>query len=542
MPFSALRRVPAPPRAAQADKIKSKAFPAPTGGWLSATNLAAVPPGYAYALENWFPTTTGIKLRSGSALWGTAKAANDKPVESMIAYIAGATRQLFAACNGSIFPFTSPATPTTVPSAAVTGQTSNYYSSVNFQTAGGNFLTACNGTDSCLLYDGSTWEAQTGSSTHAITGVTTSTLSHVWVSQNRMWFVQKNTMTAWFLPVNSIAGAAQSLSLAGVFQRGGSLVLGANWSVNTGGGLFNLTVFVSSEGEYAIYQGTDPTSSTTWSLVGVYFGSPPLGANQNCFMQAGGDLLILTYAGIVSMSNIQTKDTAALSISAITKNISPDWIIEQGNRRGIPWEIMKWPSRNYAIINCPVTSPTTPAISFVVNLETGAWCKYVGWDTRCLALHNDQLFFGTNAGTVVAAETTGSDQGALYYSVFVGHMDHLGAVGRSKVIKQARATFRSTNDFIPKLSVTTDYVVTLPVAPNAGSPTVSPATWDVGVWDVAKWDTGLTFYTVSTKWVTIGKTGFAHAPVLQVTNGAVQAPGAELVLIELTYQPGALVG
>lgn len=540
MPFAGFRRVPAPRRAAQADKVRPKSFPAPTKGWLTAANLANVPAGYAQILENWFPTTTGIRLRNGSALWGTV-AASTKAVESLITYVNGATRQLFAGANGSIFPMSAPADTTTIPAAVVTGQTSNYYSFVNFETAGGNFMTVCNGSDSIRLYDGTTWEQQTATSTHALTGVATNLLSHVWVSQKRLWFVQKGTTFAWFLPVNSIAGAAQSLSLAGVFQKGGFLVLGGTWSANTGNGLTDLTVFISSEGEYAVYQGTDPTDATNWSLVGVYEGSPPLGANQNAMMRAGGDLLILTYAGIVSMTDIQTKDAAALSNSSISRNISPDWITEQANRRGVPWEIVKWPSRSYAIVNCPAVGPASTLICFVVNLETGAWCKYTGWDARCLAIHNDQLYFGTNSGTVVEGEVTGSDQGELYYSTYVGHMDHLGAVGRTKTVQQARAIFRTLATFIPKISVTADYVVTLPTAPNAGLPTTVAGLWDVGLWDTAKWDTSVNFYTVTTKWVSIGKTGYAHAPVLQVTNGSVQPPSAELVIMDMTYEVGALV-
>jgi hypothetical protein len=535
------QRVPSRPVAMRADKLETKAFPAPTGGWMSAVNLAAVKPGYAKVLENWFPTTTGIKLRAGSALWGTAKATNDSPVESFITYIAGSTRQLFAGCNGSIFPMTSPASPTTVPTAAVTGQTSNYYSSANFQTAGGNFITVCNGSDPVLLYNGTTWAQQTGSGGNAITGVTTSTLSHVWISQQRMWFVQKNTMLAWFLPVNSIAGAAQSVNLAGVFQRGGSLVLGATWAVNTGGGLVQTTVFVSSEGEYAIYSGSDPTSATTWNLVGVYYGSPPLGRNQNAFMQAGADLLVLTYAGIVSLTNIQLKDAAALSISAITAKIQPDWQAEQAARRSIPWEIVKWPSRNYAIVNCPVTNSNNLPICFVVNLETGAWCKYTGWDSRCLALHNDSLYFGTNTGTIVQGETTGADQGALIKHLFVGHADHLGAIGYNKTTRQSQAVFRTLVAFTPKLSIATNYVENIPSWPSAAAASTTSGIWDTGLWDTAKWDVGASYYNVSTKWVTTPSTGYAHAPVIQVASGSATPPSAELVVIQVTYERGGLV-
>jgi hypothetical protein len=538
MAYAAFRRLPQPPRKLRKGKVGQKTFPAPTSGWMSATNLAEVDPGHAYLMENMFPTLTGVRPRSGSAKWATVDATLLLAVESLITYIGGVTRKVWAASNGKIFPITSPATPTTVD---VTGQTSNYYSSCNFATAGGQYLFAVNGTDFAQRYDGAAWLQITAVSAGAITGIATNLLSHVWVYQSRLWFIEKNSQRAWFLPVNSISGAAQSVSLAGVFQKGGALQVAGIWSVNTGGGLYNMCVFISSEGEYAVYTGTDPTSAATWSLVGVYNGSPPLGKNQNGMMQAGGDLLILTQAGLVSMSDIQTKDPAALSISGVTKKISPDWILEQANRRGLPWEIIKWPSRNMALVTCPVVNANTPPIQFVVNLETGAWCKYTGWDTRCITVHNDLLLFGTNNGTIVLGETTGADQGAPYVSRLVSHMDHLDHIGDSKTTRQARAVFRTTAAFIPKISITADYVFTIPIAPNAAAPLASPGAWDAGIWDSATWDTSLAYYTVTSKWVSVEKQGFAHAFVLQITNGATIAPTAELSVYDITYELGVLV-
>jgi hypothetical protein len=313
--------------------------------------------------------------------------------------------------------------------------------------------------------------------------------------------------------------------------------------MDAGDGLDDKVVFISSEGEYAIYQGSDPSDATSWSLVGLYNGSPPLGRNQNGTMRAGADLLILSEGGIIPLSAIITKDPAALSLSAVTRAIAPDWIDAAAARKSsaYPWEIIKWPGRSMAIVNVPVTSNSQAKISFVVNLETGAWCKYTGWDTRCLAFHSDYVYFGANDGTVQQAEITGADNGAVYSSVYVGHMDHLGAIGVQKTVHQARATFRTLNEFNPQLSVSTDYVIDLPTAPNAASPSASSAEWDVALWDVAQWDAGLTYYTYSTMWVSIGETGYAHAPQLQVTNGAASAPSAELVLIEVTMEPGALV-
>jgi hypothetical protein len=40
---------------------------------------------------------------------------------------------------------------------------------------------------------------------------------------------------------------------------------------------WNLAVFMTSRGQCIIYSGTDPTSSSNWTLVGVFNLPPPLG-------------------------------------------------------------------------------------------------------------------------------------------------------------------------------------------------------------------------------------------------------------------------
>ncbi|WDR03623.1 hypothetical protein PSQ19_06015 [Devosia algicola] len=513
-----------------------KPFVAPTRGWISATNLAAAPVGAAQILENWYPTTTGIKMRSGSRKHGTAS--TTEPLESLITYIGSATRKMFAAADGKIIELTAPASTTTVPTADVSGQTSNYYSFANFPTSGGNYMSVVNGTDDLQLYDGSAWASIDGSSTPAITAVTTSNLSHVNVYRNRQWFVEAGTMNAWYLPTDSIGGAASKVSLTGVFRKGGALLFTATWSFDAGLGPNEVIVFASTEGEFAVYN-SDPALDD-WGIIGLYDASPPLG--KNAYLRVGGDLLVLTEIGLIPMSAIKQKDPAALALAAISRNIQPDWQAEVLERRTLPWEIVKWTSRNIAYVSCPVTAveTVTPPICFAVNLETGAWSKVTGWNTRCMALHDDSVYFGTNAGTLMQADITGTDDGELIYYTYVGHNDHLGRLGQDKTVLQARAIFRTKSAFTPQLSVTTDYQNNLPAYPNAATITDSPGEWDVGLWDVAKWDTGANYYTSQTYWVTIGISGFSHAPILQVVSGSTSAPSAELVVFEVLFEPGGV--
>jgi len=511
------------------NKSRPYTFVAPRGGWVTSQNLVQSPPGTAQVLENWRPTTTGISLRGGSRTHATI---NSTGVVSMIAYNPTGAQKLFAADATSIYNITTVANPLVPPVADVTGRTSGYYSYVNFVTAGGAYLTAVNGTDAALLYNGTVWVNA------AITGVTTSTLSHVWVYRNREFFVQENSLSAWYLPVNSIAGAALQVSLYGIFKKGGKLLFGSTWSLGQTTGLEDNCVFVTDQGEAAIYSG-DPDSATTWTLVGVYDLSNPLGKRGT--MRAGGDLVIATEEGMVPISAAVSKDAAVLSLAAISKNIEPDWRAAALERNSLPWEIIKWPEQRCAFVSLPITSAGQDSICFVVNTETGAWCKYTGWNTQCMELLGAQLYFGTTAGTIKLAEVGGSDDGGPIYYTYVGNPDPITQnIAGIKTMHQARVTFRSATTFNSQVTFATNYSVTIPAPPNSAADTVSNE-WDSGLWDVALWDQPSPASSIGTKWISIGRTGYVFQPIVQITGALSQYPRTELVQIDAMLESGGVV-
>ena len=192
-------------------------------------NLTRQREGTALVLENWFPTTQGIRVRGGSSKRATITSGD--PVLSMFTYKSGATEKLFAADETNIFDITSVGDADAIPTAAVASRTAGYYSVAAMVTTAGNYLICVNGADDALLYDGSTWQDLDAVSTPAITGVATADLSHTWVYANRVFFVEDGTFNAWFLPVDSVGGTAQDFSLAGIFKNGGALLFGATWSL-----------------------------------------------------------------------------------------------------------------------------------------------------------------------------------------------------------------------------------------------------------------------------------------------------------------------
>jgi hypothetical protein len=62
--------------------------------------------------------------------------------------------------------------------------------------------------------------------------------------------------------------------------------------------------------------------------------------------------------------------------------------------------------------------------------------------------------------------------------------------------------------------------------------------WDQGLWDQSKWDQPsalLTPVVRNTGWVSIGETGFSHAPIVQVAVSQQSKPNVEMISIAAMY-------
>ena len=367
----------------------------------------------------------------------------------------------------------------------------------------------------------------------AFAGVPTSSLSYVWVYKQRLFFVEKNGLNAWYLPVDQVSGAAVKFPLGGVFGRGGSLLFGATWSLDSGGsgGLSEQCVFVSTEGEVAVYQGLDPSSSTSWSKVGVYRIGRPLG--PKAFIRAGGDLVIATDIGLIPLSQAIRRDVAALSPAAVSFPIETAWNERVEARSGEPWHCEIWPTKQRFMVALPTVTDARPEM-LVANARTGAWTLYTGWNGRCLLVFKDRLFFGSDDGKIVEAEVTGADQGVPYTASCLPLFQDLKSPTSFKTAETARAVLLSPNEVNERLSVQTDFVVSLPPPPDAAAVTVG-SVWGLGVWGQSVWGAEAKKQTQE-RWRSVGGAGYTMAPAIQVTIGGVPPPQIDLVRLDLTVQ------
>jgi hypothetical protein len=373
----------------------------------------------------------------------------------------------------------------------------------------------------------------------AFTGIDTADLSLVWSYKNRLFFIEKNSLNVWYLPIDQITGAAVVFPMGGVFAIGGAgLTFGASWSLGTSGdgGLSEQCVFVSAEGEVAVYQGDNPSVAANWAKVGLYQIGRPLG--KQAYVRIGGDLIIATDIGFIPLSQAVQRSVATLAPAAVSFAIEPDWNIAAVERRNADWTAIVWPEAQMALVAPPTPEDDTP-VAFIANVRTMAWAEYTGWDARCFETYDGRLFFGSAEGRIVEANVTGADEGVPFTGVSVALFDDVQSPATRKLAYIGRITRRETNLSAPKLTVLYDFTEELPSAPSAPA-FGAGAVWGTGVWGTSLW-AETSQKTVTANWVSVGGSGYALAPCVMVTSGDLRPLDTEIIRVEVTLQGGDVV-
>ncbi len=387
-------------RRGRAQRAVSKPFnvPSPTGGINARDNFTDMDEKDAVDLVNVFPEANYCVVRNGFAPWATQMGSN--PVETILVWngLTGID-QLFGAAGPSIWSATSSG-----PSTAVLSGLSNArWQWTNLENAGGMFLTAVNGVDAPINYDGTTW------GNPVFSGAADPTkFVNVAQFKERLWFASVDSLTLYYLDTQAIQGPTNPFPLGGVFRRGGYVIALGSFSNDAGEGPDDYFVIATNQGEVAVYQGTDPDSATTWSLVGIFNIGKPIG--RRCMVHLSGDLAIITQDGIISMQAALQFDRSAGQKAAITAKIQTLFSsLSQSYYGNFGWQPQVFPKTRYLIVNVPEIEGMTQ-IQLVMNTVTGAWCRFEDQNANCWAVANDQLYFGGDYGTVYQAAVGFQDQ------------------------------------------------------------------------------------------------------------------------------------
>lgn len=473
---------------------RSASIPAPIGGWNARDALDGMKPADAIQLDNFFPGTDNVSLRQGYESF----AAVTGDVETLVSYASGATKKLLAAADGAISDIT-----TGTASSLATGFTSDRWQYENFK----GYALLFNGADDPQKFNGS------AVSSNSITGsgLTSSNLIYPWAFKERVFMVEKNTLNAWYLGTGAITGSATKLDFSGYCSLGGSLVAGGTWTRDGGSGSDDFCVFYTDRGEVLVYQGTDPASSTTWSLVGVFRVGPPVGSRP--MLRLGPDLILVSIDGFLPLSRLLSTGRAGEgAISDKIRNAVSTATRAYGANFG--WQAAHYPRGNYILFNIP-TSQLDTADQYVMNTITGAWCKFTGMNAYCWAVHEDGLYFGSD-GAVFKADTGTSDAGDDIVGDIWPAFNYFGSRGRQKRFTMMRPVTSSDGAVTYTYVLNTDYSDRSPTTQAITS--TSGTEWDVGDWDTFDWAGNR---SIQSSWLSVSGLGFCASPHLRVSTDAI---------------------
>jgi roadblock/LC7 domain-containing protein len=492
-------------------------LPAPTKGLNFRDSVAALKSDEALILDNYFPEQSYVRLRRGFAPHVTGFGS---PVETLMEYASPSSRKLFAAAGTAIYDATSAGA---VGAGVVTSLTNARWQHLMFTTAAGDYLVCVNGADGVRTYNGATWATET------ITGATAANFVGVASWKGRLWFWENGSSKAWYLASGAKAGAVNAIQTGDVFRLGGSIALIAPLSFNSGNIVDDGIVFISTEGECALYIGTDPASSTTFALQGVFRIPAPLGTRRG-HTRFNGDVLVMTEGGLVSLLQATRLDVTQRTFTSVSDNI--DSVLKEqarDERSTYGWQVFSYPAGGMLWVNAPQSA--TEFHQWTMNSITAAWCRFKNMDAVCWGLLSNAPYFGGQ--TAVYRADYGASDNSANIEGEVKSAFSTARLGQPKRVTMLRPFIKSSGRLRPRVGVDLDFSDATPT--NFGAAlSVGGLVWGTGRWGVDVW--GGSEYT-SREWVGVEGIGTWIAPRMKTAS-----MGAEIKLNawDMVFEPAGL--
>lgn len=498
--------------------VKSNTYilPAPIGGLNARDSISAMQPQFAIRLDNYIPSDNKLILRSGYSSYVNLGGDNSikAGVKTLASYTKPNDNRLIALYNKKAYNVTSP------------NAVSEYgieFSDTRCQTVQyKNYLYFMNGLDIPKVFyiDDSDVEhfEDWGFTSESLQGAR---IIAGGVSKEFLWFVEKNTLKAWYpKEAGNISGELYSFDLAQVAKRGGQLVAVANWTIDGGQGIDDYTVFITSEGEALVYTGSNPNDANAWSLKGSYVMSKPIG--YQCLLPYQGDIIIISEDGYIPLSKaLATANTGQSNIafSDLIRGLVLDRTANNKDKDG--WQGIIYSKKGYGIFNVPVSQQFE---QHVINVNTGAWCRFTNIRALCWSEFNGDMYFGSD-DSVFKFGNAYSDNGVQIEGHIEQAYTNLGT-DQLKKVQLLNPRTKSSTSYALTIYTNMDFEDKyLNYYSNIG--TVGQTKWNAAKWSISENPIGTKWSTLKTtkirsQWIANNSTGFKCSVVFKTkTKGNV---------------------
>ena len=432
--------------------------------------------------------------------------------------------KLFAARGGAIFDVTAGGPGPWTAEVGVSGA-SDYWTWINFQNVAGAFLLACCNAGGYAIYNGAAWSMPTaGVGVGQIDGADPATFVQVLEHKKRLWFVQKDSTKAWYLPVSQITGQVKEFNFGEQFRSGGHLVALSTWTVDGGVGVDDYLIAVSSQGDVVIYKGIDPDSAGDWAIQGVWHVGP-LPSGRRAVFNTGADVHILSQFGVTAVSSLLSSgELGMMETRRVTYLIAPLVARLMRQYSDLPgWQVRTLAKEELLIIGIPRQAQEHGGHYFALKYPSGGWSVIDSVPYASFCNVDAAVFAGTNDGRVVRAFDGPLDNvryddpksGVPIQCQVTPAYQPLGAPARQKRIVLMRPTFIATLTPTLRVQVMTDYGPPRPaLVPTL--PDLQQSRWNEDLWNEARWS-GV--QEPIKKWVGVQGVGFAATAQLDYKCG-----------------------
>jgi hypothetical protein len=302
--------------------------------------------------------------------------------------------------------------------------------------------------------------------------------------QNRLFFADGSNLAVYYLPLYVRSGQVSYLPLNGVFKRGGTIKAMAVWTIDGGENLNDQLCIFSTNGEVAIYAGTDP--DTDFQLTGVFRFDAPM--SKHAVVNYGGELWVLISTGLVPMSVMMRAETEKLGIEQ--KDIISEFLKRSTAYRADPgWQAYLNPSSGRLICNVPLGGPNAYK-QVVRHMAKEVWMEWGEIKSRSWGWLDPYLYFGDDNGNVYEMHPIHrNDDGKMIRVDLMMAWSRFGTAA-NKQFKAVRSYLVTDGNVHPKIDVKTNFDMSLGVNVPDISDLSGASMWDVAHWDVDYWAPG----------------------------------------------------
>ena len=319
--------------------------------------------------------------------------------------IDGSRDRIFATTIAGIYKIQPGAgTSTLVFSFATQSSKSGYGTFVTTTTPADKFIAYTDEENGYILYDenADTWAAMVqGTSIGQLKGVDPKLLVHVVNWKSRLFFTEKDSTRAWYLPVgvpyDNVTGAIP-FDFGAKFRYGGYLVGLWDWTMSAGFGPDSTLVAISSAGDVVLYRGNDPSYISSFAIVGSwYLGQVPTGG-RHIATDAGGDVVILSTLGAIPLSKLINGGEKLDPNLYASRKIAPLLNVAMSayaTQRG-------WDIRINPVDAClMILQPSGLGYHWNMSLHgQKGWSRRTNFPATCIEAFQGSFYFGTADGRV----------------------------------------------------------------------------------------------------------------------------------------------